>query len=122
MKVWDDEKCILNQHLFKVTSDKYPKWYYLEWCKHHLAEFISISSSHATTMGHIKRGDLDTAIVLVPTDNELCAMSEQMTPLLNKQIANAKQIRTLEKRCDTLLPKLMSGEARVAALPDGEES
>lgn len=114
VKVWDGERCVLNQHLFKVTSNEFPKWFYLMWCKHHLAEFISISSSHATTMGHIKRGDLDAAMVSVPPENELKAMSEQMTPLLDKQISISKQIRILEKLRDTLLPKLMSGEVRVA--------
>lgn len=113
VKVWDGELCILNQHLFKVTSDNFPKWFYLMWCKHHLDEFISISSSHATTMGHIKRGDLDAAMVSVPSPQELNAMSEEMTPLLDKQIAISKQRKTLEKLRDTLLPKLMSGEARV---------
>jgi len=113
VKVWNGEKCILNQHLFKVTSDEFPKWFYLMWCKHHLAEFISISSSHATTMGHIKRGDLDAAMVLVPSDDELQVMTIQMTELLNKQIIISKQIKTLEKLRDNLLPKLMSGEVRV---------
>jgi type I restriction enzyme S subunit len=42
-------------------------------------------------------------------------MSAQMTPLLEKQIAIAKQMKSLEKLRDTLLPKLMSGEVRVAA-------
>ncbi|MBD8707522.1 restriction endonuclease subunit S [Pseudomonas sp. CFBP 13711] len=114
VKIWDGERCVLNQHLFKVTSDEFPKWFYLLWCKHHLAEFISISSSHATTMGHIKRSDLDAAIVLIPTAGELKELSKQMEPLLDKQIANAKQIKSLEKLRDTLLPKLMSGEARVS--------
>jgi type I restriction enzyme S subunit len=114
VKVWDGERCILNQHLFKVTSDEFPKWFYLMWCKYHLAEFISISSSHATTMGHIKRGDLDTAMVNVPSSNELKAMSKQMTPLLDKQITNSKQLKLLENLRDALLPKLMSGEVRVA--------
>ncbi len=113
VKVWNGEKCILNQHLFKVTSTEFPKWFYLMWCKHHLGEFISISSSHATTMGHIKRGDLDKAMVLVPNTDELEIMSSKMTPILNKQITNQKQIRTLETLRDTLLPKLMSGEVRV---------
>lgn len=113
IKVWNGEPCVLNQHLFKVTSTEFPKWYYLMWCKHYLAEFISISSSHATTMGHIKRGDLDAAMVLVPGKVELDAMSQQMTPLLNKQIAIAKQMKTLAKFRDSLLPKLMSGEVRV---------
>ncbi|MBC3365538.1 restriction endonuclease subunit S [Pseudomonas sp. SWRI154] len=114
VKIWDGERCVLNQHLFKVTSDQFPKWYYLLWCKHHLAEFISISSSHATTMGHIKRGDLDAAMVLVPTAGELEEMSTQMEPLLDKQIANAKQMKSLEKLRDTLLPKVINGEVRVS--------
>lgn len=113
VKVWDGEKCVLNQHLFKVTSQEFPKWFYLQWCKYYLDEFISISSSHATTMGHIKRGDLDTAIVKVPKPEQLIAMTEQMAPLLEKQIINAKQIKTLEKLRDNLLPKLMSGEVRI---------
>jgi type I restriction enzyme S subunit len=115
VKVWDGEKCVLNQHLFKVTSQEFPKWFYLHWCKDHLDEFISISSSHATTMGHIKRGDLDTAMVKVPKPHELALMTEQMTPLLEKQIINSKQIKTLEKLRDNLLPKLMSGDVRVEA-------
>lgn len=64
-------------------------------------------------MGHIKRGDLDKAMVLVPSPEEIEAMSEKITPLLDKQIAISKQRKTLEKLRDTLLPKLMSGEVRV---------
>ena len=45
VKVWDGEKCVLNQHLFKVTSDEFPKWFYLRWCKHHLAEFIAVAAT-----------------------------------------------------------------------------
>ncbi|WP_407281717.1 restriction endonuclease subunit S [Methanolobus sp. WCC1] len=113
VKVWDGGKCILNQHLFKVTSEAYPKWFYYQWCKYYLEEFVSISASHATTMGHIKRGDLDVAMVLVPSNDELKEMTKSMAPLMDKLIVNNKQIRTLEKLRDTLLPKLMSGEVRV---------
>lgn len=114
VKVWDGERCVLNQHLFKVTSNEFPKWFYLRWCKHHLNEFIAISASHATTMGHIKRGDLDAAMVLVPSPDQLQTMTEQIAPLLDKQIEIARQRRTLETLRDALLPKLMSGEVRVA--------
>ena len=113
VKIWDGETCILNQHLFKVTSETYPKWFYYVWCKKHLDEFISIANTHATTMGHIKRGDLDTAMVLIPGYNELLEMTEIMEPLLAKQIENSCQINTLEILRDTLLPKLMSGGVRV---------
>ena len=110
VKIWDGEDCILNQHLFKVTSDKYPKWFYYFWCKHHLNEFISIAQSHATTMGHIKRNDLDTAMVVVPSEDELKRMTEQMDGVLKKMENNNKQIQTLIQTRDGLLPRLMSGE------------
>jgi type I restriction enzyme S subunit len=83
------------------------------WCKYHLAEFISIAASHATTMGHIKRGDLDEAKVLMPSPEELAAMTEQAEPLIQKIIANNIQINTLLKLRDSLLPKLMCGEVTV---------
>lgn len=113
VKIWDGQDCIINQHLFKVTSEDYPKWFYYLWCKHHLAEFISIAASHATTMGHIKRGDLDEAKVLIPNPEELELMTKQAEPLIEKIIANNIQINTLTKLRDSLLPKLMSGEVRV---------
>ena len=113
VKIWNGQDCILNQHLFKVTSKDYPKWFYYYWCKHHLAEFISIAASHATTMGHIKRSDLDEAIVLIPGKLELDSMTQQIEPLFEKIITNNTQIRTLTSLRDTLLPKLMSGEVRV---------
>lgn len=113
VKIWDGQDCILNQHLFKVTSEDFPKWFYYLWCRHHLAEFISIAASHATTMGHIKRGDLDEAKVLIPGPEELEVMTEQVEPLIQKIIANNIQINTLTKLRDSLLPKLMSGEVTV---------
>ncbi len=113
VKIWNGERCVLNQHLFKVTSDEFPKWYYYLWCKHHLNEFINISASHATTMGHIKRRDLDDAMVLVPKADEIKYYSEIITPLIDKIIFNNKQLSNLSMLRDTILPKLMSGEAKV---------
>lgn len=113
VKIWDGEKCILNQHLFKVTSDDYPKWFYYQWCKYHLDRFIAIAQAHATTMGHIKRTDLDNAMCFVPNDDEMKVMDEQIVPLMEKMENNSKQIKTLENTRDTLLPKLMSGEIRI---------
>jgi len=113
VKIWNGENCVLNQHLFKVTSERYPKWFYYFWTKHHLQKFISIAESKATTMGHIKRKDLSSSMVLVSTDAELQLMDKQVSPLIDKLILNNKQIRTLEQMRDTLLPKLMSGEVKV---------
>ena len=113
VKIWDGEDCILNQHLFKVTSYKYPKWFYYLWCKHHLNEFIAIAQSHATTMGHIKRSDLESAIVLIPSNKELMMMNEQMDGMLRKIENNNRQLQTLIKVRNVLLPKLMNREISI---------
>lgn len=113
VKIWNGENCILNQHLFKVTSDKYPKWFYYFWCKYHLDEFITIAQSHATTMGHIKRKDLDSAIILLPTDIELEIMNSKIENIFEKIENNNNEIQTLIQTRDSLLPKLMSGEIKV---------
>ena len=114
VRIWNGEKCILNQHLFKVSSKDYPKWFYLMWCKRYLEEFKAIAITHATTMGHIKRGDLDRAFVTIPTQSELKNMTHKMQPIIDKFISNNKQIRTLTALRDTLLPKLMTGEVKVS--------
>ncbi|WNL11537.1 restriction endonuclease subunit S [Aliarcobacter cryaerophilus] len=113
VKIWDGEQCVLNQHLFKVTSKDFPKWFYYQWCKYHLDNFIDIASEHATTMGHIKRGDLDEAMCIIPSSEELVKMNEQISPIFEKLEINSKQIKSLEKMRDTLLQKLLSGEVRV---------
>ena len=64
-------------------------------------------------MGHIKRNDLDEAMVSIPSEFELLEMNKIMSPNLNKMILNLKQIQILQSMRDTLLPKLMSGEVRV---------
>ncbi len=113
VKIWNGASCVLNQHLFKVTSSEFPKWFYYLWCKHHLEEFIGISSSHATTMGHIKRQDLDNAMVLVPSKGEMEQFSEVLTPLIETIITNNNQLVDLKNLRNNLLPKLMCGEVRV---------
>ncbi len=113
LKIWDGQKCILNQHLFKVASEKYPKWFYYFWTKHYLEKFIGIANSKATTMGHIKRDDLSNSMVLVPSNKKISEMDGALSPLLEKMIINFKEIDTVEKLRYTLLPNLMSGKTRV---------
>lgn len=113
LKIWNGQKCVLNQHLFKVTSEKYPKWFYYFWTKHHLEKFIGIADSKATTMGHIKRGDLSNSLVRIPKTEELSKMDEKMSPIFEKIVLNYNQIANLEQQRDVLLPKLMSAAARM---------
>ena len=107
---WCGGICGLNQHLFKVTSNKYDKWFYYAWTKHHLDRFISVAADKATTMGHIKRDELSKAEVLIPNEANYKRIGALLQPIYDLIIANRIENKKLAEARDTLLPKLMSGE------------
>ena len=111
--IWCGGICGLNQHLFKVTSDKYPKWFVYYWTKYHLAKFIRIAKDKAVTMGHIKRGDLETSEVLIPNAEILSKMDNIIAPIFDAIISRRVENKTLATLRDTLLPKLMNGEIKL---------
>lgn len=111
--IWCGGKGALNQHLFKVTSDNYPRWFYYHWTKHHLPEFQRIAADKATTMGHIKRQHLSDAHVVVPPDGVLQTAGEIIEPLIQRIVSNNLQSRALAEVRDALLPKLITGELRM---------
>lgn len=111
--VWCGGDCGLNQHLFKVTSNDYPKWFYYYWTKHHLQEFIHIAKDKAVTMGHIKRGHLEEALVAIPDNDSMEKAHELFEPILSKMISLRLENSRLSLLRDTLLPRLMSGEIEI---------
>lgn len=111
--IWCMGPGALNQHLFKVTSEQYPKWFYYQWIKYFLPVFQNIASDKAVTMGHIKRGHLTESKVLVPDKNTLAEMDRLMTPIIEMIIANSIEIQNLIKMRDSILPRLMNGKIRV---------
>lgn len=110
VKMWTGGQCGLNQHLFKVTSSKYPKWFYYYWTLYHNETFKRIAKDKAVTMGHIKREDLDKAIVFVPTLEIMNRLGYVMDPIFNQIVNTNIESARLAALRDTLLPKLMSGE------------
>ena len=108
-KFWTEGEGALNQHLFKVTSDRYPAWFFSQWVHHHLEEFQAIAASKATTMGHIQRRHLKEAKTTCPPDDVLSILGQTVGPLVERTIKNELEARTLSQTRDLLLPKLMSG-------------
>ncbi|EHK91016.1 restriction endonuclease subunit S [Aggregatibacter actinomycetemcomitans] len=106
--IWCGGKAALNQHLFKVTSENYPKWFYYFYTKHHLAEFQRIAYDKAVTMGHIKREHLSLAMCVVP-NNELL-QNKVIDNLLEKIILNRLENFNLQNTRDLLLPRLLNGD------------
>ena len=110
---WTGSKSVLNQHLFKVSSTKYPRWFYYFWTKYHLGKFQNIAKSMATTMGHIKREDLTKSQVFIPTKDLLEQGSGIFEPIIDQILKLRIQNNKLMKVRDELLPKLMNGEIEV---------
>lgn len=109
-RVWTAGPGALNQHLFKVTSEDYPKWFYYFWIDHYMPNFQAIAASKATTMGHIQRRHLTEAITCVAEDAVMAAADHLIGPLFARMIENDLEARTLANTRDILLPKLISGE------------
>jgi type I restriction enzyme S subunit len=119
VSIWCGGRGALNQHLFKVTSSEFPKWFYYLWIMHQLPDFQAIAAGKATTMGHIQRHHLHEAQALLPPSRLISAMDTFLGPVISRQVACNLESRTLAALRDTLLPKLISGEVRV---PDAEKS
>lgn len=112
--LWCGGTCGLNQHLFKVTSSIYDKWFYYAWTNHHLQKFAAIAADMATTMGHIKREELSKAEVLIPSQSDYDRIGGLLAPLYGLVIANRIENRKLASLRDELLPQLMSGQLDIS--------
>ena len=113
VEIWCGGEGALNQHLFKVTSSEYPKWFCYLWTRHHLDNFRQIAASKATTMGHIQRSHLSAAKVVVGSDAVLDSANGILSPFIERIVSNALQAQTLSTLRDTLLPRLISGQLRL---------
>ena len=112
LDIWCSDTCGLNQHLFKITSEKYNKWFYYFWTKYHLNKFISIASSKATTMGHIKREDLLKSTVILPSENDYKKIDALINPIFSKIINIKIESYKLNSIRNKLLPNLITGKIK----------
>lgn len=112
VKRWPHDEAIVNQHIFKVIPGRdFPAAFLDCVIEQQLDFFRMIAAGKATTMGHIKRSDLD-ASVHIPTrfrDNDLCLTESLWANATALEIENL----TLAKTRDELLPLLMSGKITV---------
>lgn len=105
--VWAGGRCALNQHLFKVIPlEFFPKWFVYLNTQAHIEKWKHLISAKATSMGHIKREDLETAQVLIPSSNDMKAFDVQLKPLFDNYIIKKKETLLLEKILSLLLSKM----------------
>lgn len=103
---WCDNKCALNQHLFKITSNIYPKWFYFFGTKNHINEWERIISAKATSMGHIKREDLENAEVIIPDKQTFEELDSIFNPIIDTFCIIKKENLKLNELQSLLLAKI----------------
>lgn len=117
--IWCGGRVALNQHLFKVTSNTYPKWFFYKWTKYHLEEFQRIAADKAVTMGHIKRSHLSEAKCLIPASELI--KNKFISSLIDKQVQVRLESKVLSDVRDSLLPRLLAGEFSLAKVDSEHE-
>ena len=125
--IWSGGKGGLNQHIFKVTSKKYPRSFYYYQLIWYLQHFKMIAELRKTTMGHITQDHLKQSRIVIPPIEIVKALDEKLYPIQEKQILLHKQNQQLSELRDWLLPMLMNGQVTVRqahgnAVKEAEES
>ena len=111
--IWGKEKGDLNQHIFKVTSDTYPKSFIYFELKSYLKVFKAIAELRKTTMGHITQDHLKQAKIVVPPIELISKLDAKLQPIMLKQQILENQNQELTQLRDWLLPMLMNGQVKV---------
>ena len=110
---WGGEKGALNQHIFKVTSEKYPKSFIYNELRSYLKVFKTIAELRKTTMGHITQDHLKQAMIIVPPSDLIDEIDNRISLILKQQLDLKQQNQELTQLRDWLLPMLMNGQVRV---------
>jgi len=114
VKIWTQGKGALNQHIFKVTSDKYPKTFYYFELLAYLAHFKMMAEKRKTTMGHITQDHLKQSRICIPPIELLNWAHEKIEPIFKKNLLHENENQHLTQLRDWLLPILMNGQVTVA--------
>jgi type I restriction enzyme S subunit len=113
VRIWTGGDAALNQHLFKVFSEKHPAWFCYQATQHHLPSFRETAASKATTMGHIQRRHLSEAKVAVCPPSLMAKLNDIFVPMQKTVVLNGQLIREIEQLRDHLLPRLISGKLSI---------
>jgi type I restriction enzyme S subunit len=113
VKIWTGGKGALNQHIFKVSSQKFPKSFYFYQLLNYLQHFKMMAENRKTTMGHITQEHLQQSRISIPTKKLTLALDKIIAPIFNKKMVNEIENKTLSELRDWLLPMLMNGQVRV---------
>jgi len=113
VKIWTQGIGALNQHIFKVTSKKYPKTFFYFELLNYLQHFKMMADKRKTTMGHITQEHLKQSRIVIPPNNLIKILDKKLKPMLDKKVLLEVENQKLTQLRDWLLPMLMNGQVKV---------
>lgn len=111
--IWAKGIGALNQHIFKVSSKKYPRSFYYYELMNYLKHFKMMADLRKTTMGHITQEHLKQSKIVIPPIHLIMALDSKINIFIEKQILLQQQNQELSKLRDWLLPMLMNGQVKI---------
>ena len=113
VKIWTGGTGALNQHIFKITSEKYPKSFYYFELLNYLQHFKMMAELRKTTMGHITQDHLRESRITIPPIEIINELDKIIKPILEKKVKLEIEKQKLTELRDWLLPMLMNGQVKV---------
>ncbi|MCA9635174.1 MAG: restriction endonuclease subunit S [Myxococcales bacterium] len=112
--LWGGGAGWLNQHIYKVIPQEGVDGAYLYGLLRSLqGSFVEIARNHQTTgLGHVAKKDLRRLEVIWPPVAVRAAFAELAGPLLGALVEGQREIFTLARARDLLLPHLLGGHLR----------
>ena len=101
-----------------VPSDRMPLWLLFHWLKANESEFEGLATG--ATFKEITKGVFRKINVAVPTGQTAAAFERVVAPMMDLVLRLERKNRNLRTTRDLLLPKLISGELDVSAMPEPE--
>jgi type I restriction enzyme S subunit len=113
VQMWARGKGALNQHIFKITSKRFPKTFYYYELKNYLNHFKMMAEQRKTTMGHITQEHLKQSRIVIPPISIINNLHTKITPIFEKHLLLEKENQQLTQLRDWLLPMLMNGQISI---------
>lgn len=102
----------INQGYIAIVCDKLVSNYFMYlWCKVNMEQIKN--AGNGSTFEEISKSNFKALITIKPSEDVLLKFNTSAEAIFAKIKTNQRQIQTLEKLRDNLLPKLMSGEVRI---------
>jgi type I restriction enzyme S subunit len=115
--LWRGGEGLLNQHLFNVVpAEGISRAFCFHALKESMPRFRALSLG--ATMHHIKRSALDLVFTVVSPVSIRNQFQELVCPMHLQLVTLTRHVRNLRRTRDLLLPRLLSGQIDVEALPE----